>query len=123
MFHRNRRERQTTQELLDQYHREQQLRWKITTVLRPVFNKKADEEEKKDIATLTTEQAGLEKARRETRYHFRGYYYASRVDLQRVDLDKLFHLPSKEVRRRFFTGDPDYSGLEKEGLETDDQAQ
>jgi len=44
--------------------------------------------------------------------HYRGYESASRFDLSRIsNWKKLFSLPDKEVRRRFFRSDPDYSGL------------
>ncbi len=44
--------------------------------------------------------------------HSRGYNFASRVDLSRIsNWQKLFSLPDKEVRMRFFTPNPDYSGL------------
>ena len=44
--------------------------------------------------------------------HYEGYKYASQVDLSKVhNFKNLYSLPSKEVRRRFFTPKPDYSGL------------
>ncbi len=44
--------------------------------------------------------------------HYRGYEFASQVDLSRItDWKKLFSMPDKEVRIRFFTPNPDYSGL------------
>jgi len=45
-------------------------------------------------------------------HHQRGYYFASRVDITKIhDWKKLFTMPDQEVRRRFFTTTPDYSGL------------
>lgn len=45
--------------------------------------------------------------------HYRGYDYADKVDLNRIAYwQKLFSMPDAEVRRRFFTDKPDYSGLE-----------
>ena len=44
--------------------------------------------------------------------HYEGYKYASQVDLSKVhNFKNLYSLPSKEVRRRFFTPKPDYSRL------------
>ncbi len=44
--------------------------------------------------------------------HFFGYYYAARIDLSKIRLwGQLFILPDKEIRRKFFREDPDYSGL------------
>ncbi len=44
--------------------------------------------------------------------HHRGYRFASQVDLDRIhDWPALFRLPEQEVRKRFFTDEPDYSGL------------
>lgn len=57
----------------------------------------------------------LDRTRRNLLVHTRGYYYASKVDLSRIgDWEKLFSMPDGEVRRRFFTPNPDYSGLEKQ---------
>ncbi len=50
--------------------------------------------------------------RRDILQHFRGYKFAERVDLRRIhDWHKLYSLPNREVRMRFFRPDPDYSGL------------
>ncbi len=46
------------------------------------------------------------------RHHHIGYSYAKRVDTSKIhNWKKLFSMPDKEVRRRFFTPNPDYSGL------------
>ncbi len=44
--------------------------------------------------------------------HYRGYEFASKVDVSKIsDWKKLFSMPDREVRMRFFTPTPDYSGL------------
>ena len=44
--------------------------------------------------------------------HFRGYEYADTVDLKKIsNWENLYAMPDKEVRRRFFTDEPDYTGL------------
>jgi hypothetical protein len=44
--------------------------------------------------------------------HYRGYDFASRLDLSKIhNWRKLFSMPNREVRMRFFRLDPDYSGL------------
>lgn len=44
--------------------------------------------------------------------HQRGYEWASKIDLDKItDWQKFFSLPNKEVRKRFFTDKPDYSGM------------
>ncbi len=41
--------------------------------------------------------------------HYRPYYYASQVDLDRIgDYSQLFSLPEREIRHRFFRADPKY---------------
>jgi hypothetical protein len=55
---------------------------------------------------------GIEDTREDILVHSRGYNFASKVDMSRIhDWKKLFSMPNKEVRRRFFRPDPDYSGL------------
>jgi hypothetical protein len=45
-------------------------------------------------------------------HHHRPYNFASRVDISRIsNWKKLFSMPDREVRMRFFRSDPDYSGL------------
>jgi hypothetical protein len=45
--------------------------------------------------------------------HYRGYEFASKIDLSKItDWQKLYSMPDEEVRKRFFTPNPDYSGLE-----------
>lgn len=45
--------------------------------------------------------------------HYRGYKYASQLDLSKIkNWKKLFSMPDREVRMRFFRPDPDYSGLD-----------
>ena len=54
----------------------------------------------------------LHQAREDDLRHFRGYEFASKLDLYKItDWKKLFSLPDREVRKRFFTPTPDYSGL------------
>jgi hypothetical protein len=54
----------------------------------------------------------LKQQRRSTLIHQRGYEYASKIDLEKIhDWKKLFSMPNSEVRKRFFTSNPDYSGL------------
>ena len=51
-------------------------------------------------------------ARIDILHHRRGYEFASKVDLDKItNWNKLFSMPDKEVRKRFFTPNPDYSGL------------
>jgi len=48
----------------------------------------------------------------ETLTHYRGYEFASKVDLGKItDWKKLFSMPDAEVRKRFFSDKPDYSNL------------
>jgi len=50
--------------------------------------------------------------RRDAIAHQRGYKMASKIDLDKiVNWEKLFSMPNAEVRKRFFTDKPDYSGL------------
>jgi hypothetical protein len=50
--------------------------------------------------------------RRSVLVHQRGYEYASKVDLAKIhNWTKVFCLPNKEIRKRFFTDKPDYSDL------------
>ncbi len=54
----------------------------------------------------------LKTARTDMLAHQRGYDWASRIDMGRIkNWRKLFSMPNQEVRRRFFTPNPDYSGL------------
>ncbi|HCC60085.1 MAG: hypothetical protein A2402_01230 [Candidatus Staskawiczbacteria bacterium RIFOXYC1_FULL_37_43] len=65
------------------------------------------------IQEVSEKRRPLVKARERDTHHFRGYEYASKVDLDRIsDWQKLYSMPDKEVRKRFFTDKPDYSGLE-----------
>lgn len=44
--------------------------------------------------------------------HYRGYEFASKVDLNRINnWQELYSMPDRDVRMRFFTPNPDYSGL------------
>ncbi len=44
--------------------------------------------------------------------HYRGYYFASKINLSRITNWKmLFSLSNEEIRRRFFRNEPDYSRL------------
>lgn len=44
--------------------------------------------------------------------HQRGYEWASKIDLDKItDWQKFFSFSNKEVRKRFFTDKPDYSGI------------
>lgn len=64
------------------------------------------------IRKLTNSAQIVESERKNVLVHQRGYEWASRVDLDKIsDWPKLFSLPNKEVRKRFFTNEPDYSGL------------
>jgi len=57
-------------------------------------------------------EKGLKEKRKSALIHQRGYEYASKVDLEQIhDWKKFFSMPNAEVRRRFFTPNPDYSGL------------
>ncbi|OGZ69512.1 MAG: hypothetical protein A3D44_03800 [Candidatus Staskawiczbacteria bacterium RIFCSPHIGHO2_02_FULL_42_22] len=50
--------------------------------------------------------------RSEALIHQRGYEWALKVDLSKIKKwEKLFSMPNQEVRKRFFTDDPDYEGL------------
>lgn len=50
--------------------------------------------------------------REEITRHYRGYEYAEKVDLERIQhWTKVFSLSDKDVRNRFFTPTPDYSDL------------
>jgi len=53
-----------------------------------------------------------QKTRRDSVVHQRGYEMALKLDIDRItDYKKLFSMPNAEVRKRFFTDKPDYSGL------------
>lgn len=44
--------------------------------------------------------------------HYRGYEFAEKLDMGKItDWTKLFSMTDAEVRHRFFTSNPDYSGL------------
>ncbi len=44
--------------------------------------------------------------------HYRGYEFASKIDMSKItDWKKLYSMSNEEVRKRFFTDKPDYSGL------------
>jgi len=52
------------------------------------------------------------KFRRDNVAHQRGYEMALKIDMDKIhNWKKLFSLPNEEVRKRFFTDKPDYSGL------------
>lgn len=68
--------------------------------------------------TPLAERTRLENDRRSILEHHRGYQFAMQVDMTKIDnWEKLFTLSDKEVRRRFFRPDPDYSGLQLEKKE------
>lgn len=53
-----------------------------------------------------------ENQRRDIIVHQRGYEWASKVDISKIkNWKNLFAMPNREVRKRFFTDEPDYSGL------------
>lgn len=55
----------------------------------------------------------LKESRASDTHHFRGYEFASKVDINSIkDWEKFFSMPDEEVRKRFFTDNPDYSGIE-----------
>jgi len=69
------------------------------------FSKELKHEDDPDIETL-------EEKRRIVLIHQRGYEYASKIDIEKIhDWKNFFSLPNDEVRRRFFTSNPDYTGL------------
>jgi hypothetical protein len=69
------------------------------------------------IKEVTEERKPLIESRKRDTHHFRGYEFASKVDLSRIkNWQKLYSMPDEEVRKRFFTPNPDYSGLEQEDL-------
>lgn len=73
------------------------------------IKKSVDEAEK---IIMRKELEGLETMREDITKHHRGYEFAIRFDLNRItNWKKLFSLSNQEVRRRFFTSNPDYSGL------------
>ncbi len=58
----------------------------------------------------------IEKTAKESRKdaiaHQRGYEMALKIDMDKItNWKKFFSMPNKEVRKRFFTDKPDYSGL------------
>jgi hypothetical protein len=67
----------------------------------------------KNLPLLYGDIARIENQRRDILTHSRGYRFASQVDLSQIkDWEKLFSMPDKEVRKRFFRDNPDYSGLD-----------
>ena len=75
---------------------------------------------KEEIVGMTKEEleediagSGLdEKGKQNMRDHWQGYNWASRINIGRIKKwETLFSMPQEEVRRRFFTPNPDYSGL------------
>lgn len=58
-------------------------------------------------------------ASKDMRAHYFPYKYALNVDLSRIkDWEALYRMPDKEVRRRFFRKNPDYSGLDGTPVES-----
>ena len=56
--------------------------------------------------------SGLVGEREDITQHYRGYEFADKLDIDKInDWTKLFSMPDAEVRKRFFTDKPDYSGL------------
>ena len=72
-----------------------------------------DEETKKFLQELAEEiEEVAQKTRKDSVAHQRGYEMALKLDIDRItDYKKLFSMPNAEVRKRFFTDKPDYSGL------------
>ena len=57
-------------------------------------------------------RAKINRKREIALHHYRGYEFASKIDFSQItDWKKLFSMSSMEVRKRFFTDKPDYSGL------------
>lgn len=74
------------------------------------------------IKEVIEERGPLIESRERDTHHFRGYEFASKVDLSKIkNWQKLYSMPDEEVRKRFFTPNPDYSGLEQEDLEESGQ--
>lgn len=80
---------------------------------------KKNRHDDKGVLSDKEEQQGLDNpievlkfARRDVLIHQRGYEYASKINLDGIhDWKKFFSLSNQEVRKRFFTPNPDYSGL------------
>ncbi len=50
----------------------------------------------------------ISNAREDLLTHTRAYRFASELDLSRVDVEKLYALPERDVRMHFFRSDPNY---------------
>jgi hypothetical protein len=98
-----------------------------TRILYPKFERKlpfaGDEEYKhyiKDIEAKLADPKLEDEAKRaflkqqitEAENHYYGYKYAHGLKINKItDWQKLYAMPDQEVRKRFFTDKPDYSGL------------
>ncbi len=64
------------------------------------------------VKEVTDERKPLVESRERDTHHFRGYEFASKIDLSKIkNWQKLYSMPDQEVRKRFLTPNPDYSGL------------
>ncbi len=82
---------------------------KAISILEDKYNKAETDIRKRKIIKMGD---GLMTNREDVLTHYRGYDFASKVDLNKIkDWKKLFSMPDKEVRMRFFTTNPDYSDL------------
>ena len=79
---------------------------------RSALNESKEIKKKIKSETNSTSLKDMADERKSILIHQRGYEFASKIDLDKIhDWPKLFSLPNAEVRKRFFTDKPDYSGL------------
>jgi len=84
--------------------------------VRELRDYKGDFSESEDVILDDPEKAvkllkrglGKQKARRDILTHYRGYEFASNVDLNKLDYTEVFSLDDKTVRKRFFRPNPIY---------------
>lgn len=91
---------------------EKELRQSFQNILKQLNKNEQDNLKNLGIDDIIGIIEGAKNERRDMLAHQRGYERADKVDLDRIhDWKKLFSLPNTEVRKRFFTDKPDYSGL------------
>ena len=65
-----------------------------------------------DACPINKEGMEIEFRMRSLLAHTRGYQFAAKIDLNQIkNWEALYRMSNKEIRRRFFTDKPDYSGL------------
>jgi len=85
---------------------------KIKNEIRSLEEKYRTVDESEQQEKITKQGWKLIDEREALTEHYRGYEFATKLDMSKIsDWNKFFSMPDAEVRRRFFTDKPDYSGL------------